>query len=469
MFVGNGGKCVKSCKNCRDNKTKVREQEDASYNLDEHFETHEDFIEVVKSFLERYDKQIFSPEAQSLKLRVTLSESFMLGNVVSVALRAQTEDRELQRQAASHLRNDIFDCSGYYFHLRRCKERAKGSEFILTCSRSQERETELHPQAVQRYTTAKESFACHGELLIAFLKENPTAIITYEHKCHTETPKFHVTEEVQKYIQSHQQQVYNIWLSLTRKEWERDAADDFRSAQLLLEGQEGYRLIEGLQEPGVSLGFITPCFSDSLKYDRAKMTELFIDSTFGLNPNVVHTDKALQLQLIASVEVTAASLAFKRNNERYNQHLCLWHSLLAIYQYITGKMKSKGFDSIDNTRNSTRLTALPQHLHFLSVESDWILSNGQSKQCTRDQARTLHRSSSIKEMLEYCKSIVQPKLFRNFWNNCVTLWPAGLQRYDSNFANDNAIGESLEIVKKDYASRFVKPRLDVLTYIVCTG
>ncbi|KAK9426998.1 hypothetical protein V1505DRAFT_98649 [Lipomyces doorenjongii] len=314
MFVGNGGKSVKSCKNCRDNaKTRVREQKDASYNLDEQFETHEDFIEVVSSFLERHDKHIFSPETESLKLRVTLSESFVLGNDVSVALCAQTEDRELQRKAASHLRNDIFDCSGYYFHLRRCKEKVNGPEFILTCARSQERKTERDPETVQRYTTAKEFFVCHGELRIAFLKANPTAIITYDHKCHTETPKFHVTEEVQRYIQAHQllpprliyqnliqmadspqfkntelhtitrQQVYNIWLSLTRKEWERDVADDFRSAQLLLEGQDGYRLIEGLQEPGVSLGFITPCFSDSLKYDRAKMTEVFIDSTFGTN------------------------------------------------------------------------------------------------------------------------------------------------------------------------------------------
>ncbi|KAK9428347.1 hypothetical protein V1505DRAFT_292002, partial [Lipomyces doorenjongii] len=85
---------------------------DASYHLDEQFETHEDFIEVVSSFLERHDKHIFSPETQSLKLRVTLSESLVLGNDASVALCAQTEDRELQRQPASHLRNDIFDCSG---------------------------------------------------------------------------------------------------------------------------------------------------------------------------------------------------------------------------------------------------------------------------------------------------------------------------------------------------------------------
>ncbi|KAK9487706.1 hypothetical protein V1527DRAFT_517865 [Lipomyces starkeyi] len=259
MFVGNDGNISTLTKSLE---AKVREQKDDSYDLDEPFETHEDFIEC-----------------------------------------AQTENRELQRQAASHLRNDIFDCS----------ERVNGPEFTLTCSRSQERKTDRDPVTVQRYTTMKEFFACRGELRITFSKLNQTATITYDHKCHSETQKFHVTEVVHQYIQAHQllpprliyqnliqmadsprlnntelhsitrQQVYNIWLSFTRKDWERDAANDFRSAQLLLEGQEGYPLIEGLQEPEVSLAFITPCFSDSRKLDRAKMTEVFIDSTFGTN------------------------------------------------------------------------------------------------------------------------------------------------------------------------------------------
>ncbi|KAK9371224.1 hypothetical protein V1509DRAFT_643976 [Lipomyces kononenkoae] len=98
----------------------------------------------------------------------------------------------------------------------------------------------------------------------------------------------------------------------------------------------------------------------------------------GLNPNVVHTDMDF-------AEVTAASIAFKTNNDKYNHHLCLWHSLRAIDQYITGKMKSKGFDSVDNTRNSTRLTALPRYLYFLSEESDWMQSNGQSKNVPRSK------------------------------------------------------------------------------------
>ncbi|KAK9326974.1 hypothetical protein V1520DRAFT_284308, partial [Lipomyces starkeyi] len=55
------------------------------------------------------------------------------------------------------------------------------------------------------------------------------------------------------------------------------------SAQLLLAEQDGYRLVEGLQGPGVSLAFLTPCFTDRSTYSLAKMTEVFIDSTFGTN------------------------------------------------------------------------------------------------------------------------------------------------------------------------------------------
>ncbi|KAK9326485.1 hypothetical protein V1520DRAFT_265839, partial [Lipomyces starkeyi] len=59
--------------------------------------------------------------------------------------------------------------------------------------------------------------------------------------------------------------------------------DDFKSAQLLVAEQDGYELLQGLQEPGISLAFVTPCFTDSQKFDRAKMTEVFIDATFGTN------------------------------------------------------------------------------------------------------------------------------------------------------------------------------------------
>ncbi|ODQ70981.1 hypothetical protein LIPSTDRAFT_163579 [Lipomyces starkeyi NRRL Y-11557] len=64
-------------------------------------------------------------------------------------------------------------------------------------------------------------------------------------------------------------------------------------------------------------------------------------------------------------------------------------------------------------------------------------------------------ASSIKEMLEYCRSIDQPRLFRYFWSN----W------YRPSFGD---VGSRWEI-KEDYASHLIKPRLDVLRYIICTG
>ncbi|KAK9357160.1 hypothetical protein V1504DRAFT_442964 [Lipomyces starkeyi] len=54
-------------------------------------------------------------------------------------------------------------------------------------------------------------------------------------------------------------------------------------------------------------------------------------------------------------------------------------------------------------------------------------------------------ASSIREMLDYCRSIGQPKVFRYFWIN----W------YRPEYAHD-------------YVSRFIKPRLDVLCYILFT-
>ncbi|KAK9347859.1 hypothetical protein V1522DRAFT_447500 [Lipomyces starkeyi] len=462
----------------------------------------------------------------------------------------------------------------------------------MSCSSSKERKFE---RMCRTFVATKDFFECCGELHITLSKIHESAIIIYEHNGHTESPRFHITEEVcnyikeQKYLPPRQiywnliqladdprfdktelhtitrQQVYNVWLSLTKNQWERDNADDFRSAQLLVAEQDGYRLIEELQEPGVSLAFITPCFSNYEKYNRGKMTEVFIDSTFGtnkhgfelycvlteydlvslplsylfldtrsvkedgkrgirltqwfaalrdagLNPNVVHTDKDF-------AEVTAASIVFKPNNRAYNHHLCLWHSLRAIDQQITGKVKSKGYDSIDIVRNSIHKRALLEYLHFLSDESDWILSNGQTKQCSTEQAQTLRgmikrhllrhpllpkvvhdkkaapstlqfqsyeeiHGCSIKEMLEYCKSIDRPKLFRYFWanwyrpsfGNVGSRWEiaslCGRRGSDASIPISRTtmrLESHWRILKKDYASRFTRPRLDVLTYIICTG
>ncbi|KAK9334213.1 hypothetical protein V1521DRAFT_458151, partial [Lipomyces starkeyi] len=357
-------------------------------------------------------------------------------------------------------------------------------------------------------------------------------------------------------------QVYNFWISLTQGEWHRDV-DDFKSAQLLVAEQDGYELLQGLQEPGISLAFVTPCFTDSQKFDRAKMTEVFIDATFGTNkhgfelycvlteydlvslplsyllldtrgiqedgkrgsrlttwlmelrnagltPKWVHTDKDFAEILINYfvIEVTAASLAFGRNNDGYNHHLCLWHSLRAISQHIRGKAEGRGGDAVDTARASIRRAALPPYLHFLCGETEWILSRGLKRLCTADQANVLRtmvkrhllrhpilpkvvvdkgivaeslhyetyeeiHASAIKEMLEYCKLIGQPKLFRYFWcnwyrpsvGNVGSRWEIAslCGKPGSSTVPISRTTMRLEshwrILKKDYTSHLVRPRL----------
>ncbi|ODQ71000.1 hypothetical protein LIPSTDRAFT_5043 [Lipomyces starkeyi NRRL Y-11557] len=99
LFIGKGGKSVKSRKNCRANaKSKVPGPK--AYDLDQEVESHEDFMEVVSSFLEQRDSHIFDPEAKSFTFRITLTGFFVLENDVSVATCTQSGIRGTQKQAA---------------------------------------------------------------------------------------------------------------------------------------------------------------------------------------------------------------------------------------------------------------------------------------------------------------------------------------------------------------------------------
>ncbi|KAJ8099080.1 hypothetical protein POJ06DRAFT_282218 [Lipomyces tetrasporus] len=261
MFVSHDGRPLKSCKT-RSLKSGGRPTTRTSYDLDDHYATREGFIEAVSSLLEQHDDHKFNLAAQSLRIRAAPSANMYIETDVSMATCAQIEI-------------DIFDCTGYYIQSRRCTERNDEIKFSFTCSRSTERQTERDPLGIQRYT-----------------------IIVYDHKGHTETPKFHVTDEIYQNLirmagdsqfektDLHtitRQQVYNVWLSFTRIQWERDPINDFLSAQLLIGEQDGYQLVEGLQEPGVSLAFVTPCISITVNYDPVKMSEIFVDSIFNTN------------------------------------------------------------------------------------------------------------------------------------------------------------------------------------------
>ncbi|KAK9357267.1 hypothetical protein V1504DRAFT_442908 [Lipomyces starkeyi] len=112
--------------------------------------------------------------------------------------------------------------------------------------------------------------------------------VVYEHKGHMETHKFHMTEEVRNYIKSEKRlaprQIYHNLIPMANEgKFEKTDLHTIARQQLLLAEQGGFQLIEGLQEPGVSLAFVTPCFTNQEKYNGAKMTEVFVDSTFGTN------------------------------------------------------------------------------------------------------------------------------------------------------------------------------------------
>ncbi|KAK9483367.1 hypothetical protein V1527DRAFT_454124 [Lipomyces starkeyi] len=242
------------------------------FDLDEHYETHEEFVEQVSTFLEQHDKHEYDASLQTLKIRATLEPTFLIDNDISMGACALTADRIYRKKLQC--------CSGMIY---------------------------------STVLAQKEYFKCRGELYISFSKANESGTIIYEHIGHTESQKFHMTQEVQKYIKANKRlpprqiyqyliqmtnepqfettevhtitrpQVYNFWLSLTKSEWQRDAADDFRSAQLLVAKQQGFESISGLEGPGISLAFATRCFTDRQKFDHTKMTEVFIDSTFGTN------------------------------------------------------------------------------------------------------------------------------------------------------------------------------------------
>ncbi|KAK9250525.1 hypothetical protein V1507DRAFT_467244 [Lipomyces tetrasporus] len=114
MFVSFDGKPLKSCQKCRDNRAAKNKSEELDFDLDECYETHEDFVEGVSSFMEQHDNHKFDAAVQSLRMKVTLTSTFLIENDISVATCAQSGDQELQRRAAM-IRNDMFDCTDITF------------------------------------------------------------------------------------------------------------------------------------------------------------------------------------------------------------------------------------------------------------------------------------------------------------------------------------------------------------------
>ncbi|KAK9489054.1 hypothetical protein V1508DRAFT_407298 [Lipomyces doorenjongii] len=249
----------------------------------------------MRKFIEAVSRAYtFDLAAQSLRIKATLSANMFMQTDVSTATCAQTGDRALQTRVAMLLSNEILDCTGYYFQSRR---------------------------RIETKDQIKFSFTRNWTIHISFSKDDGSAVIVYYHRGHSETPKFHLTDKRYQNLTRMAddcqfketglstvttQQVYNVWLSIQKL-----------SAQVLIGEQDGYQLVEDLQEPGVSLA--TPCFSDTL---YCVLTEYYLVSLppsyllldtrgiredgkrgsrliawftalldAGLKPNVVHTDK----------------------------------------------------------------------------------------------------------------------------------------------------------------------------------
>ncbi|KAK9374812.1 uncharacterized protein V1513DRAFT_444467 [Lipomyces chichibuensis] len=167
IFVSHDGRPLKSCKTCRDNGR-------TTYDLDEHYDTHEEFTETVSSLLKQHDDHKFNLAAQSLKIRTALSANilFIETDVSMATLCTNCHDGAPREMTKSNSASSV--------------------------------QTERDPLCIQRYKYVirlpKEFFDCHGQLHIILSKDNGSAVIVYEHRCQLKHHKFHVTDEVRSSI-----------------------------------------------------------------------------------------------------------------------------------------------------------------------------------------------------------------------------------------------------------------------------
>ncbi|KAK9489050.1 hypothetical protein V1508DRAFT_465249 [Lipomyces doorenjongii] len=113
------------------------------------YESHEEFLDDIGSFLEQHDTHIFDASRPSMTLKATLPSAVRLVNDIPVGISLKLKTERL-------LRNDFFDCTGYYFHLRRVIERQYGPRFDMTCSSSNDRKSERNLSNPHRYTDPKD-------------------------------------------------------------------------------------------------------------------------------------------------------------------------------------------------------------------------------------------------------------------------------------------------------------------------
>ncbi|KAK9350539.1 hypothetical protein V1523DRAFT_355188, partial [Lipomyces doorenjongii] len=121
MYSGMNGRVFKTCKKCHDRRRRRTgvTLKPSGVGLDGCYDTHEEFVEAVTSFLEQHDSHVFDSSLPSLRTKATPTSTFLIDNDISVKTCTQTSDQDVQKRAAVLLRNVMFDCTGYFFHIRR--------------------------------------------------------------------------------------------------------------------------------------------------------------------------------------------------------------------------------------------------------------------------------------------------------------------------------------------------------------
>ncbi|KAK9384192.1 hypothetical protein V1515DRAFT_589402 [Lipomyces mesembrius] len=69
----------------------IRATRRSSFDLDEQFENHDEFIEIISSFMEQRDSHTFNPDAHSVRFRATLARCLSSRMMSQVALKTMTK------------------------------------------------------------------------------------------------------------------------------------------------------------------------------------------------------------------------------------------------------------------------------------------------------------------------------------------------------------------------------------------
>ncbi|KAK9346261.1 hypothetical protein V1522DRAFT_380929, partial [Lipomyces starkeyi] len=97
MYSGRNGLAFKTCKKCRDRKASKKGDglNRTSFEHNGFYDTEEEFVNAVSSFVDVHDNHVFDASLQPLRVTATLSSSFLIDHDILVEACTQTDDHEL--------------------------------------------------------------------------------------------------------------------------------------------------------------------------------------------------------------------------------------------------------------------------------------------------------------------------------------------------------------------------------------